>query len=259
VIRLMRFLSLCALVGAAQAAEWSYLPDQPFFGTLVADPREMRCSLTRSFNCNRLDAAIGKTLPLLRRASDLGALEWGLHAAAFPYLKKSDMKFPMQENDWWFGTYVSGGGRVAWRFDYTHVSSHLGDALFDEMKPIVYSREFMRLLGSTRRGPCRFYIGPGVLVHSIPHENGLFLQTGLEWTSQRIGRDGHLYAAWDFKAKQEAGGVANHSLQAGWQWGDDEKGRTVRFGIAYFHGNSENGQFYRSKEDKWTGGVYFDP
>jgi len=259
VIRLMRFLFLCALAGTVQAAEWSYLPDQPFFRPLVADPREMRGALLMNLKGNRLDAVIGKTLPLLRRMDDNGNLEWGIHAAAFPYLKKQDLKFPMQENDWWFGTYVSGGGRVAWRLDYTHVSSHLGDALFDEVKPIVYSREFMRLLGSTRRGPCRFYIGPGALVHSIPRENGLFLQTGLEWKSQRIGRDGHLYAAWDFKAKQEAGGVANHSLQAGWQWGDAEKGRTVRFGIAYFHGNSENGLFYRSKEEKWTGGVYFDP
>jgi hypothetical protein len=127
------------------------------------------------------------------------------------------------------------------------------------MEPIVYSREFLRLLVSTRRGPCRFYIGPGALVHSIPDEKSFFIQTGLEWTSPKIGPGGHLYAAWDFKAKQEAGGVANHTLQAGWQWGDAEKGRTVRFGIEYFHGHSENGQFYRLSENKWSGGVFFNP
>jgi hypothetical protein len=165
----------------------------------------------------------------------------------------------MQENDWWFGTYVSGGRRIVWRFDYTHVSSHLGDALFSQMNPIVYSREFVRFLVSTRKDPLRCYIGPGALVHSLPKEKAFFLQTGLEWTSRKFGRDGHLYAAWDFKAKQEAGGVVNNALQAGWQWGDGEKGRTVRFGIAYFHGNSENGQFYRSREDKLSGGVFFDP
>jgi len=248
-----------AWVGAVRAAEWTYVPDQPYFRPLVADPRETRCFLSMSMQGNRLDGAIGKVLPLIRRQDADRTLEWGLHATAFPYLKQSDLKFPMQENDWWFGTYVSGGKRIPWRFDYTHVSSHLGDALFSQMKPIVYSREFMRLLGSTRTGPFRFYVGPGVLVHTLPKVKTLFLQTGLEWTSRKIGRDGHLYAAWDFKAKHEADGVANHALQAGWQWGDGEKGRTVRFGVTYFHGNSENGQFYLAREDKWSGGVFFDP
>jgi hypothetical protein len=256
---LFSILSLLGSHGAARAADWLYLPEQPWFRPLVADPREIRGSLTTTLQGNRLDAAIGKILPILRYQGENGDVEWGIHAAAFPYLKQQDLKFPMQENDWWFGTYLSGGKRLCWRLDYTHVSSHLGDALFSKENPIVYSREFVRFLESTRRGPFRFYVGPGVLVHTIPKEKAFFLQTGLEWTSGKIGRDGHWYAAWDFKAKQEADGVANHALQAGWQFGDAEKGRTVRFGLTYFHGHSENGQFFLTTENRLSGGVFFDP
>jgi len=251
-------LSLAFSAIPAEAA-WVALPDRPLFQPLVADPRETRGALTMDTKGNRLDAAIGKTLPLFRHEGKRGSFEWGLHAAAFPYLKRSGMKFPMQENDWWFGTYVSGGRRVHWRLDYTHVSTHLGDALFQDLSPIVYSRESIRLIAAAHRGSLRAYVGPGVLVHSIPRERAFFFQTGLEWTSRAIGRDGHLYAAWDMKHKREGEGTFNHALQGGWQFGDAAKGRSVRFGVVYFHGRSENGQFYLAKEDRLSFGVFFDP
>lgn len=252
------FLSL-ALPVLAQAAEWAYLPVQPLFQPLVADPRESRGAILCSAKGNRLDAVIGKTLPLLRRQGDEGAVEWGIHAAAFPYLKQKDLKFPMQENDWWFGTYLSGGRQVRWRLDYTHVSSHLGDALFQEVQPIVYSREFVRFLASLRGPFTRLYVGPGWLVHTLPQVKTFFLQAGAEWTSRPLTGAGRLYAAWDVKVKREAGGVTNHTLQGGWQFGDAERGRTMRLGLQYFKGHSENGQFYLAKEDRLSFGVFFDP
>jgi len=258
------FLSLALMVclpplRSASAEEWRYLTHQPLFQPLVADPREMRALLTFYSRGNHLDGAIGKTLPLARKTTDRYDVEWGFHAAAFTYLNQRKLSFPMQSSDWWFGTYLSGGRRIQWRLDFTRVSAHLGDALFEDETPIIYSREFLRFLAATRRGPFRFYVGPGGNVHILPHEKKLFLQTGLEWIARPAKGSARLYAAWDFKAKQEAGGVVNNALQAGWQWGDAEQGRIFRIGLTYFNGHSENGQFYKEREKKLTGGIFFDP
>ncbi len=245
---------------------WEFLPSRTLFSSLIADPREPQTAFILLADQAQSEGAIGLSFDLFQwRLSRKDRFSWGLDGAAFALLDYGGGSFPMRANDWKFGTYVSHSRReFSQRLDFTHISAHLGDALFAERAKFVYSREFFRwILSYEPNNFFRFYGGGGFVIHSIPDENPFFSQGGTEVFSPAANFLSHLlrlYAAYDIKYKEEAGGVINNSVQFGIQWRPFRKNtrKSMRLGISYFTGNHEFGQFFREKESHWGFGIYFD-
>jgi hypothetical protein len=254
------FMALFPTTLLANSSETVFLPATSLFPILTADPREARISISRRLGKNEWEGSLGRVFEVVRwrRGETLAA--WGVSGAAFAWLDQHGSSFPMRANDWWIGTYLArSSGRLSHRIEYTHVSTHLGDALFGVRERIVYSREMVRLLVSVsdaRRG--RFYLGFASWVKTIPKEKSGFVQAGLE-RSFVLGKSASLVISYDLKAKQEARGAFNHSLRLDGRLrpaGVDSTG--VRLGLGWTSGLSEYGQFYRERERVWTVGLYFD-
>ena len=164
------------------------------------------------------------------------------------------------------GTYFSqSSGAFSHRFEYTHVSSHLGDELFDYVPRIIYTRESFRLTSSFQPSKeFRLYAGAGYYPHIAPQEPPFFMHGGVELYTPYFEFLAHTtaraYMTYDLKIKDEAGGVVNHAFQWGLEWREKEdSGHALRFALLYYNGNSEYGQFYQQKDDHWGFGFYFDP
>lgn len=245
---------------------WIFLPSHTLFSPLLADPREPQTGFKTMLKKNEYVGAIGKSFDLFQwRLSQKNHFGWGLTGAAFALLDYGGGSFPMIANDWQFGTYFSHiNKKFSQRFEFTHFSAHLGDAISNTRKPIMFSREFLRWIFSYKQNDfLRYYSGVGILVHTIPKERKIFFfQGGIEFFSISIdfmSQPLRLYAGYDLKVKEEADGVVNNSLRFGIQWRPFRKqtGNAVQLGISYFNGNNEFGQFYREKDTHWELGIYF--
>lgn len=241
----------------------AFLPPEPLFQPLRADPREARSALVRSLGRPQWEGSLGRNLDLVQWGSATRKA-WGITGAAFACLGQDGWTFPMQANDWWLGSYLSRSrGRLSQRLEYMHVSSHLGDAFLGARTRIVYSRERFRLLLSARPAEgLRAYAGAGYWVKILPEGDPWCLQTGFERDScagRFLGRRLDLSFAYDLKYRQEAGGSLNHSARAGFALRRDAKtGHAVRMEFGFTDGLSEFGQFHNERSRRWTTGLYFD-
>jgi hypothetical protein len=245
-----------------------FLPPEPVFDKLIGDPREPQEALIANLSYPRYEAAIGPVVEFLQwRPSDGSRWGWGIMGASFIELDSlGHFIYPERVSDWYLGMYFSeASGDFAHRLEYTHVSSHLGDELFDSIPRIIYTRESFRWTTSWQPSePFRLYLGAGYYPHIDPSEPPLFAHGGLELYSDYfgflLGTVGRGYFTYDIKAKQEAGGVVNQNFQWGFQWKwKKETSQAVRVALSYFNGNSEYGQFYQSNDNHWGAGIYFDP
>ena len=252
----------------AGAQEWAFLPIRPLFAPLIADPREPHMSATAYLTQTQWEGAVGETFEFLRFTPPGGGeWGWGLLASGFIWLDEQGATFPMRDSDWYLGTYFSHhptGSPWSFRLDYTHVSSHLGDALAETQQRIIYTRESFRLTASCQVFPdLRVYGGGGWSGHIAPSEPSLFFHGGLEGYSAPfdfLQTEVRGYLGYDLKIKEEAGGAVNHALQLGLQWKPrGGNGQDVRLAVTYFNGNDEWGQFYQQKDEHLGLGIYFDP
>ncbi len=276
------FFPKCLL---AEEGKLVFLPNDLAFKPLVGDPREPHDSIILSSGQNPYEGAIGSFIEFLQwRPGDASKWSWGILGAGYiglgsvhdinTYPKRvvDDNgflvfnKFPERVSDWYLGTYFAqSAGAFSNRFEYTHVSSHLGDELFDYVQRIIYTRESFKLTSSFQPSPqFRFYAGAGTSPHIAPQEPPFFLHGGTELYTNYFGFIAHTaargYMTYDLKIKDEAGGVVDHAFQWGLEWRErEESGHSLRFAILYDNGNSEYGQFYQQKDEHWGFGFYFDP
>jgi hypothetical protein len=252
----------------AEGDELRFLPPEPVFGKLIGDPREPQNALIADLSYPRFEGAIGPVLELLQwRPVDGSRWGWGIQGASFIELDSlGNFVYPERVSDWYLGMYFSeSSGFFSNRLDYTHVSSHLGDELFDEVPRIIYTRESFRWISSYEPGEnFRLYAGAGYSPHIAPQEKAFFLHGGMELYTNYLdfifGTVGRGYFTYDIKLKQEAGGVVNQNFQWGFQWKwKKETSQALRMALSYYNGNSEYGQFYQSQDNHWGVGIYFDP
>ncbi len=288
VLILPTFLLLAA--GSVRAEGWVFLPSDSLFRSMAADPREPHTGLLRDAGRSQWEGSIGRTVELLRSPPKICTplltkpflkverqWAWGVTASAHAWLDQRGSSFPMRANDWLFGTYFSysrvkgslddPSRYLAWtsRLEYTHESTHLGDELFAQRDPIVYSRETAKWLVSVEAtSHFRLYAGAGGLIHSIPQEPAFFAQGGVEvygmdWNV--LGQPMRPYLAYDAQDRREAGGVFNQSAQLGFQWRNtkDRKYDSIRFVLSYYRGQTPFGQFFREREERWAFGFFFGP
>ncbi len=279
-------LCLTVVFGAVQAQEspWVFLPTVPVFEPLLGDPREVQNGINFRTGRFNFEGSVGSTLEFLQwRPTGSTRWGWGILGEGFVSLNTASQndypnravtcdgnliydEFPEIANDWYFGMYFSeSSGYFSNRFDYTHVSSHLGDELFNYVKSFIYTRESFRFTSSYQPSErFRLYAGLGYYPHMSPDGKRLFAHAGTECYTAFfpfiLATTGRGYFTYDVKAKQEAGGVVNQEFQLGFQWKWNRKTQEVlHLGILYFNGNSEYGQFYLQNDNHWSFFIYFDP
>ncbi len=252
----------------AAGDELRFLPPEPVFDRLIGDPREPQDALIADLTHAQFEGAVGPVLEFLQwRPVDGSRWGWGIQGASFIELDSlGDFVYPERVSDWYLGMYFSEAyGNFSHRFEYTHISSHLGDELFDEIPRIIYSREFFRWTTSFQPSESvRLYAGLACYSHMAPAGKPFFAQAGTElytpYFNFIVGTVGRGYMTYDLKAEQDAGGVVNQNFQLGFQWKwKKETSQALRMAVSCYNGNSEYGQFYQTNDNHWGVGIYFDP
>jgi hypothetical protein len=251
-----------------QESRLIFMPDEPLYNSLIGDPREPQCAIIAQTSQSRYEGLIGKTIELLQWTPKDGPdWGWGIEGASFIELDSlGGGVFPERVSDWYLGMYFSESeGDLSNRLEYIHVSSHLGDELFDTVQRFIYTRESFRFTSSyTPVDNLRLYAGVGYWGHMAPADKPFFIHCGTELYTDPFhfiaGTFGRGYFTCDLKFKDEAGGVVDQAYQFGlkWTWKKDSH-QAIRMAVLYDNGNSEYGQFYRQQDNRWGLGIYFDP
>ncbi len=276
-VKLRFFVASCLRGGAcfilfflstfASAQEsWVFLPVTPLFQPLKGDPREPQTSVIAHTSQTRYEGSLGTTFELLRyNARDQSQWGWGLCGGGFILLDQEGAAFPMRDNDWVAGMYLSeSSGAFAHRLEFVHQSSHLGDSLEGIREPIIYNGENFNFTTSFNPSrDWRLYAGTGVWENFFPNDNAFFASLGTEVYSPAvdfIGSSLKAYGTFHLKWKALAGGTWNKTAQLGIRLQfSSEDTRAVRLALVFYDGKAEYGQFYQDQDNHWALGVYFDP
>jgi len=282
VFTLVTFAFPCQLFAGEE--QLLFLPPEPVFEALIADPREPHDSLQINDGPNAYEGSIGSIIEILQwRPEDQTRWGFGILAGAYiglgnadftSYPKRVEMvnglfvynAFPERVSDWQLGLSISeSSGPLSHRIEFVHFSSHLGDELFGYVPRFIYTRESFRFTSSFKPSVnLRFYAGVGYWGHVDPVEKPFFIHAGTEIFSDGVDflfkTTGCGYLGYDLKIKDEAGGILNQTVQFGfrWKW-KKESTQAIRLAVLYHQGNSEYGQFYQQRDDHWGFGIYFDP
>jgi len=261
-------LAIGSLPVPGATGEWSFLPKEPTFRALIGDPREPKKAIIAQTNQDRFEGAIGLTYEFLQWVPGDGTRwGWGLLGCSFIELDAPGGNvYPERVSDWHVGTYFSqSSGDFSHRFEYLHVSSHLGDYLFHYQLRFVYTRESFRWTTSwVPSDRVRLYGGMGYWGHIDPEDRPFYMHFGTELYTGSFGflagTSARGYFTYDLKVKDEAGGAVNHALQWGLQWKfRQDSPEALRLGLLYYDGNSEYGQFYQARDAHWGLAVFLDP
>ncbi len=248
------------------AEEWVFLPPAPLFRPLIGDPREPQTSVISHTSQVRFEGALGATVELARFSPPDGT-QWsvGMFGTGFILLDQEGVAFPMRNNDWLAGMYLTGSsGSFSHRLEFLHQSSHLGDSLEGLQEPIIYNGENFNYTFSYQPSESlRFYAGLGVWENIYPYDNAFFASLGAEvfsTASEFIGTTVRGYGTFHLKWKAQGAGTLNKTAQLGIQWKfNPEESRALRLAVIFYDGNYEYGQFYQGHDNHWAVGVYFDP
>lgn len=281
------FLALGCAGGSGAFADGDrllFLPNDLAYQPMIGDPREPHYGITLRSGENPYEGAIGSFIELLQwRPGDNSCWSWGILGAGYIGLGTADSSqyparqvqigdiiyydsFPEHVSDWYLGTYFAESlGYFSNRFEYTHVSSHLGDELFGYVDPFIYTQESLRFTSSFQPDDrVRIYAGAGYFTHIAPPDNLFFFHGGTElylpYWNFIAGTVVRGYFTYDLKFGGEGWGTVDQAFQLGFQWkGKKENSRELRAALVGYLGNSQYGQFYLQQDNYWGVGFYFDP
>lgn len=254
------------LVSGAQG----WLPREPLFEPLIADPRWPRFSTSIQFyqGDSELDtvfaANLGATIPVYGWSALGGQWQIGAQGGVFSIFDLNSASFDLINADYLFGLPLfvrygdfSGMARL------THQSSHLGDEflLRSRVDRINLSYEAIDGLLSYRLfDAVRVYGGGGGIVRSDPDLDPLFAHAGLEVTSPDpiLGNSLFPIAAFDFQTAEELDWNQNYSVRAGLELRTEIlEERRLQLLFEYFNGRSPNGQFFNRELEYFGAGLHF--
>ena len=267
-----------ALTFDAAAGSWRFAATQQrLFRPLLADPTEARLAVITNLN-NRLNGNIGASWEAADYTWDAAGLlrfRTGIHAGVFSKLRWSGTTFPLETADYLVGFHadlgndgMTGNDGLTGRFEYAHVSAHLGDGYDGPERAFTYSREYFTLYGSYVReahrgtliGSVRVYGSFRWSNHAIPDVRRWRVQGGAELVSGPLagtGRATRAYLAGDLRVFRDGDVAINPTVQAGLLF-HNEANRGLRVALVYHGGRSEHGQFHH-QEDNYGGiGLFFD-
>ena len=271
-IFLIAALLIFAGISFAQPkTEWfpAGLNIQPFTANLL----EARAGTSYLLNQKRLRLDIGTSSDIYRIESGNSVLTFGGDLFTFTRLRsENNFRFPVETIDYFFGVnsgykITDGDKQYGFRFRLSHISAHLVDGRYDspsnswreDLKPFIYSREFIELFPFYKIESFRMYAGFTYLFHVIPNTIGRGIyQLGFDYyLPSLIGKNVSPFVADDFKLSSIEKYYGNNILCAGVKFGKyDSKGFSILF--SYYSGKSVQGEYFNLNENYATFGINLD-
>lgn len=257
--------------GPRPADGWQILPEGLLYRTYLAGDKESRMqllSLHDSVSQRQLmDATLGR-VGLLRNGSVGGdnpqGFQLDLDGAVFARVLPDEPSTMLEGSDYRAG--LTGTWRednTAWRFGYSHISSHIGDEflLANPNTPrLNYVRDSV-LAGISQdlTESLRLY---GEIAWAAGVSGGakpLELQAGSEWTPEPKSRwSGAPFLAVHGHYREEQGSLIGVNTTGGWNWRGNRSGHRLKLGANYYHGPSLQFSFVDRRESLVGGGVWLD-
>lgn len=247
------------------------LPDGLLYRSYIAAPNEPRFSSVGSYDLSkkswRWDASLGGRVGLFRQNEpnflNLDAWQIDLEGAAMPRLNPH-LHMDVESVDYRFGLLWTGKkGNVAFKFGYFHMSSHVGDEYLlknPTFQRINFVRESLVLGSSVQATPEFRYYGEVAWANSVKGGAKPWqFQLGAEYSAiaERPTR-GAPFSAVNVHLREEVDFAAGVTAMTGWQWKGPESGRTMRVGLQYYNGPSNQYEFFRRYDNQLGMGVWFD-
>jgi hypothetical protein len=248
-----------------------FLPAQPVFAELIADPRWPRFSASLlSYQDDEefgiVGAAnLGAVLPIYGFEALGGPWQIGIQAGVFSIFDLEAESLDLINADYFVALPLSARyDQFSAQVRLFHQSSHLGDEYILRAIPerINLSYEGLDLLLSLDLfDSVRVYGGGGGLFHTDPDDLEEWrAQGGIELSSPGPVLTDQLFplAALDVQAAEETGWDPDYSVRAGLELRNELlAGRRLQLMLEYFNGNSPNGQFFERKIEYVGTGIHF--
>lgn len=249
--------------------QWRVLPAGVVYPSYMAGVKESRLG-AQSFDAEGvwlMDVTLGGRAALVRYGIDdprnPQGWELAVEGAAFPRLN-FDENWDVEAVDFRFGVPLTYG-RDNWKlkFSYYHLSAHMGDELAIRenllSQRINYARDALVLGVSYYPLPAwrwyaetawAFYYDDGAL----PWE----FQFGIDVAQPGpTGARGTPFAAFNGHLREDVDFGGNFVAQAGWLW-RGESTSTLRLGLHYFNGKTNQFEFFDKFEQQVGGGLWYD-
>ncbi|WP_460166972.1 DUF1207 domain-containing protein [Thermostilla marina] len=248
---------------------WQLLPSGLIYRSYIAGPREPRfgSQWIHEKDKNWLwDVALGGRVGLLRYGT-LDTLwpegiQLDIEGAAFPRLNLENDR-DLDTSDFRFGIPLTWRrGRIEAKFAYVHLSSHLGDEYWVR-NPTRERRNYVRdsiVLGAGIRPneDVRLYAEADWAFYDDGGAKPWEFQFGIEYApGQPTDAWGAPFFAINSRLREDVDFSGNFTLQTGWLW-RSMNGSALRFGLQYFNGMLDLGQFYDEHEEQVGLGIWYD-
>ena len=247
---------------------WQMFPDGLIYRSYMAGGRESRFAAHWVHERDRgwlWDVTLGGRMGLLRYGTQNDAWPEGwqldIEGAAFPRLSLERSR-DMDATDFRLGVPLTFR-RGVWegKLAYYHLSSHLGDEFIETFgRPRINFVRDAIVLGIAV-WPCpdmRLYSEAGWAFRARGGSEPWEFQFGIDWSSpEPTGRCGGPFFAVNCRLRQEVGFGGNMTVQNGWQW-RGRSGHLMRIGMQYFHGQSDQYQFFTEHEEQIGVGLWYD-
>lgn len=248
---------------------WQVLPDGLLYPAYLAGGRESRFASqwVHEKDKNGLwDIALGGRTGILRFGADTprGPEGWqvDIEGAAFPRLTLDDRR-ELVSADFRFGiplTYRQGV--FEGKFGYYHISSHMGDEWMvrnNSLYRINYTRDALVLgLAARPHEDLRIYGEAGWAFYTRGGSEPWEFQWGIDYSPARPShRIPQPFFAVNGRIREEVDFGGNLTAQAGLQW-RGHFGQLFRTGLYYFHGKTDQYEFFREHEEHIGFGVWYD-
>lgn len=252
--------------------ESKFLPDQPLFDALMADPRWPHFSMSYQRYLDEGDlenvghTSFGESFVFYRKNNTI-RWEFGMQAGVFAIFDLDADSYDLINADYRVSVPVSFRWRfLSSTFRVLHQSSHLGDEYI--LRSRAKDRENLSyekvdgLISIDLPFGTRFYGGGGYLFHKDPSDlKPWSAQAGFECVAQNGFFEGlvHPFVAIDVQSEEENNWDLDLSTKTGLQLGNQStgSGNRLQLTLEYYQGHSPNGQFYNKSIEYIGFGLHY--
>lgn len=248
---------------------WQMFPLGWMYPSYLASQRESRMGATFIYEQDEqwlADLAIGGRFGLARCGTDdllrPEGVQLDVEAAVFP-------RFRLDSTREFVSADFRGGlpltfrrGPVEAKVAYYHLSSHLGDMYIENHPGATrspYTRDAVVLgVGLRPVENFRLYVEADYAFHTFGNADPWQFQFGVDWSTLKMtGPRGAPFFAVNSMIREDVKFGGNLTVQTGWQW-RGQAGQSVRTGVHYFNGKSNQGQFFNNFEQQIGLGIWYD-
>jgi hypothetical protein len=252
--RLAVIVSIMLLCAGQSAAAVHWLPGETAYPRILADYHEPNTSMAYGWESNRFDTSVGAPFPLAATTVLGQDVTTVIEGAAFFKMQALGKHFSVANFDGLAGVGFEMRGRnLAARLRLLHFSSHSADGDTANLRNAhLFTREYWQLEGGPRWRTLFVRAGLGTVWNSVPHDGGLHLFLGGQWTAPH--GSWRPFGALNLDTDRARSWRVNQTYLAGLETGGECR---IRLGLRYYNGNSPYGQYWSTGDSYWSAVVQY--